>query len=181
MSLISGSLPVTQILMQHIRAILPDLKLCISTQMIMLQKELTSYMGSSLIPSQVKGALLLSIITKYSYGFQSIVDGKYEEWSTIELSGVACFQYIFQTIFVTSLEVYILLILDTGCYTGDVMSTYLSVLEHVLQICFPMWLVHLLSEVVWKLWEWLCMLIPLYTCILTLTKLSSTTWVLSHV
>jgi hypothetical protein len=114
-------------------------------------------------------------------GFQSIVDGKYEEWSTTELSGVACLQYIFQAIFVTSLEVYILLILDTGCYTGDAMSTYLSVLEHVLQICFPMWLVHLLSEVLWKLWEWLCMLIPLYTCILTLTKLSSTTWVLAHV
>jgi hypothetical protein len=81
-------------------------------------------------------------------GFQSIVDGKYEEWSTTELSGVACLQYIFQAIFVTSLEVYILLILDTGCYTGDVMSTYLSILEHVLQICFPMRLVHLLSDVV---------------------------------
>jgi hypothetical protein len=36
-----------------------------------------------------------------------------------------------------SLEVYFLLILDTGCYTGDVMSTYLSVLEHVPQIYFP--------------------------------------------
>jgi dynamin 1-like protein len=124
--------------MQHVRAMLPDLKLCISTQMIMLQKELTSYMRSSLIPSQVKVALLLNIISKYSYGFQSIVDGKYEEWSSTELSGVVCLQYIFQAIFVTSLEVYILLILDTGCYTGDVMRTYLSVLEHVLQIYFPM-------------------------------------------
>jgi dynamin 1-like protein len=70
-----------------------------------LQKELTSYMRSSLIPSQVKVALLLNIITNYSYGFQSIVDGKYEEWSTTELSGGARIHYIFQAIFVRSLEV----------------------------------------------------------------------------
>ncbi len=38
-------------------------------------------------------------------GFQSIVDGKYEEWSTTELSGGARIHYIFQAIFVRSLEV----------------------------------------------------------------------------
>jgi hypothetical protein len=33
-------------------------------------------------------------------GFQSIVDGKYEEWSTmLELSGGAQVQYVFQAIF----------------------------------------------------------------------------------
>jgi dynamin 1-like protein len=37
-------------------------------------------------------------------GFQSIVDGKYEEWSTTELSGGARIHYIFQAIFVRSLE-----------------------------------------------------------------------------
>jgi hypothetical protein len=34
---------LAQILVQHIRAILPDLKARISTQIIMLQKELASY------------------------------------------------------------------------------------------------------------------------------------------
>lgn len=37
--------------------------------------------------------------------FQSIVDGKYEEMSTSELSGGARIHYIFQAIFVRSLEV----------------------------------------------------------------------------
>jgi hypothetical protein len=38
-------------------------------------------------------------------GFQSIVDGKNEEMSTTELSGGARIHYIFQAIFVKSLEV----------------------------------------------------------------------------
>jgi dynamin 1-like protein len=91
------------ILVQHIRAILPDLKARISTQMITLQKELASY-GELTESKSGQGALLLNIITKYSYGFQSIVDGKYEEWSTTELSGGARIHYIFQAIFVRSLE-----------------------------------------------------------------------------
>jgi dynamin 1-like protein len=95
---------LAQILVQHIRAILPDLKARISTQIIMLQKELASY-GEVTDSKSGQGALLLNIITKYSYGFQSIVDGKYEEWSTTELSGGARIHYIFQAIFVRSLEV----------------------------------------------------------------------------
>ncbi len=39
----SWMLLLAQILVQHIRAILPDLKARISTQMITLQKELASY------------------------------------------------------------------------------------------------------------------------------------------
>ncbi|KAH9552361.1 hypothetical protein CY35_09G062800 [Sphagnum magellanicum] len=94
---------LNSILVQHIRAILPDLKARISTQIIMLQKELASY-GEVTDSKSGQGALLLNIITKYSYGFQSIVDGKYEEWSTTELSGGARIHYIFQAIFVRSLE-----------------------------------------------------------------------------
>eukprot|EP00246_Nothoceros_aenigmaticus_P012241 TRINITY_DN3698_c0_g2_i3.p1 TRINITY_DN3698_c0_g2~~TRINITY_DN3698_c0_g2_i3.p1 ORF type:complete len:767 (-),score=166.49 TRINITY_DN3698_c0_g2_i3:167-2467(-) len=91
------------ILVQHIRAILPDLKARISTQMVTLQKELASY-GELTESKSGQGALLLNILTKYSQGFASIVDGKNEEMSTSELSGGARIHYIFQAIFVKSLE-----------------------------------------------------------------------------
>ncbi|KAG0554580.1 hypothetical protein KC19_12G102200 [Ceratodon purpureus] len=91
------------ILVQHIKAILPDLKSRISNQMVALQKELASY-GELTDSKSGQGALLLGIITKYSSDYQAIVDGKYEEMSTTELSGGARIHYIFQAIFVRSLE-----------------------------------------------------------------------------
>ncbi|KAL3698868.1 hypothetical protein R1sor_012944 [Riccia sorocarpa] len=94
---------LNSILVQHIRAILPDLKARISTQMVTLQKELAGY-GELTDSKSGQGALLLNILTKYSQGFQSIVDGKNEEMSTTELSGGARIHYIFQSIFVRSLE-----------------------------------------------------------------------------
>jgi len=97
------ALKLNTILVQHIKAILPDLKTRIGTQMITLQKELASY-GELTDTKSGQGALLLNILTKYSHGFQSIVDGKYEEMSTSELSGGARIHYIFQAIFVRSLE-----------------------------------------------------------------------------
>ncbi|XP_024362051.1 dynamin-related protein 3A isoform X2 [Physcomitrium patens] len=92
------------ILVQHIKAVLPDLKSRISNQMIFLQKELTSY-GELTDSKSGQAALLLGIITKYSSDYQSIVEGNYEEMSTTELSGGARIHYIFQEIFVRGLEV----------------------------------------------------------------------------
>ncbi|XP_024358136.1 dynamin-related protein 3A isoform X2 [Physcomitrium patens] len=91
------------ILVQHIKAILPDLKARIGIQLVTLQKELASY-GEITESKSGLGALLLNILTKYSQGFQSVVDGKNEEMSTTELSGGARIHYIFQSIFVRSLE-----------------------------------------------------------------------------
>nr|XP_024362054.1 dynamin-related protein 3A-like isoform X3 [Physcomitrium patens] len=91
------------ILVQHIKAVLPDLKSRISNQMIFLQKELTSY-GELTDSKSGQAALLLGIITKYSSDYQSIVEGNYEEMSTTELSGGARIHYIFQEIFVRGLE-----------------------------------------------------------------------------
>lgn len=51
-----------QILVQHIRAILPDLKARISTQMVTLQKELASY--GELTESKVPTKLLALIDTR---------------------------------------------------------------------------------------------------------------------
>ncbi|XP_024383006.1 dynamin-related protein 3A [Physcomitrium patens] len=97
------AIKLNTILVQHIKSILPDLKARISTQMITLQKELAGY-GEITDSKSGQGALLLNILTKYSHGFQSVVDGKYEEMSTTELSGGARIHYIFQAIFVRSLE-----------------------------------------------------------------------------
>eukprot|EP00249_Psilotum_nudum_P020336 c27659_g1_i8 orf=497-3082(+) len=94
---------LNSILVQHIRSILPDLKARINTQMVTFQKELAGY-GEVTDSKSGQGALLLNIITKYSQGFASIVDGKNEEMSTSELSGGARIHYIFQSIFVRSLD-----------------------------------------------------------------------------
>ncbi|KAE8691497.1 Dynamin-related protein 3B [Hibiscus syriacus] len=51
-----------------------------------------------------QGALLLNILSKYCEAFSSMVEGKNEEMSTSELSGGARIHYIFQSIFVKSLE-----------------------------------------------------------------------------
>ncbi|GFY90103.1 dynamin-related protein 3A [Actinidia rufa] len=51
-----------------------------------------------------QGALLLNILSKYSEAFSSMIEGKNEEMSTCELSGGARIHYIFQSIYVKSLE-----------------------------------------------------------------------------
>ncbi|GBG92710.1 hypothetical protein CBR_g56849 [Chara braunii] len=91
------------ILVQHIRGILPDLKARINTQIVTLQKELASY-GELTESKAGQGALMLNILTRYSYAFTSVVDGKSEDMSTTELAGGARIHYIFQSIFVKSLE-----------------------------------------------------------------------------
>ncbi|OMO63477.1 hypothetical protein COLO4_32409 [Corchorus olitorius] len=77
---------LNQILVQHIKAILPGLKSRISSTLA------------------GQGALLLNILSKYCEAFSSMVEGKNEEMSTSELSGGARIHYIFQSIFVKSLE-----------------------------------------------------------------------------
>ncbi|KAK1310672.1 Dynamin-related protein 3A [Acorus calamus] len=94
---------LNQILVQHIRAVLPGLKARISAQLVAVAKEHASY-GEITESKAGQGALLLSILAKYSEAFSSMVEGKNEEVSTSELSGGARIHYIFQSIFVKSLE-----------------------------------------------------------------------------
>ncbi|CAI9764468.1 unnamed protein product [Fraxinus pennsylvanica] len=68
-----------------------------------MQKEHASY-GEITESKAGQGALLLNILSKYSEAFSSMVEGKNEELSTSELSGGARIHYIFQNIFVKSLE-----------------------------------------------------------------------------
>ncbi|XP_050209312.1 dynamin-related protein 3A [Mercurialis annua] len=94
---------LNQVLVQHIRAILPGLKSRITSALVSLAKEHASY-GEITESKAGQGALLLNILSKYAEAFSSMVEGKNEEMSTLELSGGARIHYIFQNIFVKSLE-----------------------------------------------------------------------------
>ncbi|GMI83749.1 dynamin-related protein 3A, non responding to oxylipins 15, ARABIDOPSIS DYNAMIN-LIKE 2 [Hibiscus trionum] len=94
---------LNQILVQHIKAILPGLKSRISSALVSLAKEHASY-GEITESKAGQGALLLNILSKYCDAFSSMVEGKNEGMSTSELSGGARIHYIFQSIFVKSLE-----------------------------------------------------------------------------
>ncbi|KAK9095361.1 hypothetical protein Scep_026830 [Stephania cephalantha] len=94
---------LNQILVQHIKAALPALKSRISSDLVAVAKEHQSY-GEITESKAGQGALLLNILTKFSEAFCSMVEGKNEAMSTSELSGGARIHYIFQSIFVKSLE-----------------------------------------------------------------------------
>ncbi|KAG5548431.1 hypothetical protein RHGRI_013949 [Rhododendron griersonianum] len=104
---------LNQILVQHIKAILPGLKSRISAALVSVAKEHTSYgeiteskalTSAHLSQCAGQGALLLNILSKYSEALSSMIEGKSKEMSTSELSGGARIHYIFQSIYVKSLE-----------------------------------------------------------------------------
>ncbi|XP_061949761.1 dynamin-related protein 3A-like isoform X1 [Populus nigra] len=94
---------LNQILVQHIKSILPGLKSRISSALVSVAKEHASY-GEITESKAGQGTLILNILSKYSEAFSSMIEGKNEEMSTSELAGGARIHYIFQSIFVKSLE-----------------------------------------------------------------------------
>ncbi|KAJ6677764.1 DYNAMIN [Salix viminalis] len=94
---------LNQILVQHIKSILPGLKSRISSALVSVAKEHASY-GEITESKAGQGTLILNILSKYSEAFSSMVEGRNEEMSTSELAGGARIHYIFQSIFVKSLE-----------------------------------------------------------------------------
>ncbi|CAA6668741.1 unnamed protein product [Spirodela intermedia] len=84
---------LNQILVRHIRAVLPGLKARISAQLVSVAKEHATY-GEITESKSGQGALLLNILAKYCDAFSSLVEGKNEEMSTTELSGGARIHYI---------------------------------------------------------------------------------------
>ncbi|KAK6805510.1 hypothetical protein RDI58_003295 [Solanum bulbocastanum] len=100
---IPKEMQIFQILVQHIKKLLPGLKSRVSAGLVSVAKEHASY-GEITESKAGMGALLLNILSKYSEAFSSMIEGKNEEMSTSELSGGARIHYIFQNIFVMSLE-----------------------------------------------------------------------------
>ncbi|XP_047944968.1 dynamin-related protein 3A-like [Salvia hispanica] len=94
---------LNQILVQHIKSVLPGLKSRISAALVSVAKEFASY-GEVSESKAGKGALILNVLSNYSEAFISMIEGKNEDISTSELSGGARIQYIFQNIFVKCLE-----------------------------------------------------------------------------
>ncbi|RVW35457.1 Dynamin-related protein 3A [Vitis vinifera] len=114
---------LNQILVQHIKTVLPGLKLRMNSALVSVAKEHASIgeipeskawelikdcaailQAEQWVDKAGQGALLLNILSKYAEAFSSRVEGKNEEMSTAELSGGARIHYIFQSIFVKSLE-----------------------------------------------------------------------------
>ncbi|XP_038903843.1 dynamin-related protein 3A isoform X2 [Benincasa hispida] len=93
---------LNQVLVQHIKAVFPGLKSRISAALVSVAKEHASY-GEITESKAGQGALLLNILSKYCEAFCSMVEGKNEK-STDKLLGGARIHYIFQSIFVKTLE-----------------------------------------------------------------------------
>lgn len=95
---------LNRILMNHIRECLPELKKRLSKKIQETSAELASY-GDPLYDSpNSKGALLLSIITKFSSDYKDAIDGKSTDLSLNELYGGARINYIFNEIFASCLN-----------------------------------------------------------------------------
>jgi len=66
---------LNQILINHIKRCLPDLRVQINSHINELQNELTNYGPTLTIDHNNKGALLLHLISKFSENFQNSIDG----------------------------------------------------------------------------------------------------------
>lgn len=96
---------LNQTLMSHIRERLPDIKARLNTLMGQTEQELASYGDSTLFSSpENRGALLLTLMTKFATSFVASVDGTSSEISTKELCGGARIYYIYNEVFGNSLN-----------------------------------------------------------------------------
>ncbi|RLM73486.1 hypothetical protein C2845_PM15G05800 [Panicum miliaceum] len=96
---------LNMILLKHITDMLPGLKTRINAQLVAVAKEHAAY-GDTVESAAGQGVKLLNILRKYCEAFSSMVEGK-NRVSTDKLSGGARIHYIFQSIFVKSLEILI--------------------------------------------------------------------------
>lgn len=93
---------LNRVLMDHIRACLPELKARISKLLADAQREMDSY-GISYDNSS-KGSLLLQIITKFSQDYRNAIDGHIADLSVNELYGGARINYVFTEVFTRALK-----------------------------------------------------------------------------
>ncbi|CAL5871468.1 uncharacterized protein PFLUO_LOCUS5719 [Penicillium psychrofluorescens] len=84
------------ILMMHIKQTLPDIKARISSSLQKYTSEL-SQLGDSMLgnPSNI----ILNIITEFSNEFRTVLEGKNQELSSIELSGGARISFVFHELY----------------------------------------------------------------------------------
>ncbi|KZT21012.1 hypothetical protein NEOLEDRAFT_1099926 [Neolentinus lepideus HHB14362 ss-1] len=95
---------LNQVLMNHIRDKLPDMKARLNTLIGQAQQELNSFGDPSLFGDKnQQGALILRLMTQFARDFVSSIEGTNLNISTKELSGGARIYYIFNDIFGSAL------------------------------------------------------------------------------
>ncbi|EPQ56201.1 hypothetical protein GLOTRDRAFT_115554 [Gloeophyllum trabeum ATCC 11539] len=95
---------LNQVLMNHIRDKLPDMKARLNTLIGQAQQELNSFGDPSLFGDKnQQGALILRLMTQFARDFVSSIEGTNLNISTKELSGGARIYYIFNDVFGTAL------------------------------------------------------------------------------
>ncbi|KAL0567189.1 Dynamin-related GTPase protein, partial [Marasmius crinis-equi] len=96
---------LNQVLMNHIREKLPDMKARLNTLISQAQQELSSFGDTALLNDKnSQGALILRLMTQFARDFVSSIDGTNVDISTKELSGGARIYYIFNDVFGSALH-----------------------------------------------------------------------------
>ncbi|GAA6042563.1 hypothetical protein JCM8097_003131 [Rhodosporidiobolus ruineniae] len=95
---------LNQVLMNHIRDKLPDMKARLNTLMGQTQQELTAFGDSAFAGEAHRGTLILQLMTQFVRDFVASIDGTSLEVSTKELCGGARIYYIFHDVFGHALQ-----------------------------------------------------------------------------
>ncbi|KNZ74989.1 Dynamin-related protein DNM1 [Termitomyces sp. J132] len=91
---------LNQVLMNHIREKLPDMKARLNTLMGQAQQELNSFGDSAIFGDKnQQGSLILRLMTQFARDFVASIEGTRIDISTKELSGGARIYYIFNDVF----------------------------------------------------------------------------------
>ncbi|KAJ7581503.1 Dynamin central region-domain-containing protein [Mycena floridula] len=88
---------LNMLLMHHIRATLPDIKLRITQQLQKFNAELQSLGGA--MAEANSGNVVLSVITEFTSEFRTVIDGNTNDLSLNELSGGARISFVFHELF----------------------------------------------------------------------------------
>lgn len=95
------SAKLNNVLMHHIRACLPDIKLKIAANLQRCEHDLLT-LGD--VPEGNRSNILLSIITEFTQDFCNVLDGYSSDLSTTELSGGARIAFVFHEIFTNAIK-----------------------------------------------------------------------------
>ncbi|KAF9224134.1 hypothetical protein BS17DRAFT_802085 [Gyrodon lividus] len=91
---------LNQVLMNHIRDKLPDMKARLNTLMGQTQQELNSFGDAAIFGDKnQQGALILRLMNQFAHDFVASIEGTKVDMSTKELSGGARIYYIFNDVF----------------------------------------------------------------------------------
>ncbi|CAI5758432.1 unnamed protein product [Candida verbasci] len=91
---------LNKILMNHIKERLPDIKAKLNTLMSQTEQELNSYGDLGKLESkELRGAMILTLMTKFANAFINSIEGTSDQIATKELCGGARIYYIYNEIF----------------------------------------------------------------------------------